>query len=104
VEDLPPKPRREKLVADAESLAALVAAKAGAAAVADAAGELRRELIEAYGVRVAPQRTVDLVDAVPAVPWLGVFPTWQTLGAQAIVLAIVVAAFTAARRTKAGPV
>ena len=57
---LPPNPRQAALVAAGESLAGLVAAKAGAAAVADAAAKLRWALIEAYGVRVAPQRTPDL--------------------------------------------
>lgn len=57
---LPPNPRQAALVAAGESLAGLVAAQAGAAAVADAAAKLRWALIEAYGVRVAPQRTPDL--------------------------------------------
>lgn len=57
---LPPNPRKDALTGAADSLAALVAAKADAAAVADAAAKLRRALIGAYGVRVAPQRTPDL--------------------------------------------
>jgi high-affinity iron transporter len=57
---LPPNPRQAALVAAGESLAGLVAAKADAAAVADAGAKLRWALIEAYGVRVAPQRTPDL--------------------------------------------
>jgi high-affinity iron transporter len=44
----------------------------------------------------------NLVDA-PALPWLGVFPTWQTLGAQALVLAIVLAGLMLARRPGRGP-
>jgi len=43
----------------------------------------------------------DLVNA-PALPWLGVFPTWQTLGAQALVLAIVVGGGVVARRWPVG--
>jgi hypothetical protein len=31
---------------------------------------------------------------VPALSWLGVFPTWQTLGAQALALVIAGFAFT----------
>ena len=38
----------------------------------------------------------DLVDA-PALPWLGVFPTWQTLGAQALVLAVVLGSYLLVR-------
>ena len=44
----------------------------------------------------------DLVNA-PALPWLGVFPTWQTLGAQALVLAIVIGGLVFARRTGRRP-
>jgi len=44
----------------------------------------------------------NLVDA-PALPWLGVFPTWQTLGAQALVLAIVLGGVVLARRPGRGP-
>ncbi|HTO46052.1 MAG TPA: cytochrome c/FTR1 family iron permease [Burkholderiales bacterium] len=39
----------------------------------------------------------DLVDA-PTLPWLGVFPTWQTLGAQVLVLAVVLGSYLLARR------
>ena len=39
----------------------------------------------------------DLVNA-PALPWLGVFPTWQTLGAQALVLAVVLGSYLLVRR------
>jgi hypothetical protein len=38
---------------------------------------------------------------VPAVSLLGIFPTWQTLGAQAVVLAAVVLAFVVTRRSAA---
>ena len=44
----------------------------------------------------------DLVNA-PALPWLGVFPTWQTLGAQALVLAIVIGGLVFTRRTGRPP-
>ena len=44
----------------------------------------------------------DSVNA-PALPWLGVFPTWQTLGAQALVLAIVIGGLVLARRAGRRP-
>ena len=39
---------------------------------------------------------------VPALSWLGVFPTWQTLGAQALVLALVIAGFAFTGRPARG--
>jgi high-affinity iron transporter len=58
-------PRQSDLAAQADALAALVRTKAEPKAVADAAASLRRALIEAYGIQVAPRRSPDLA-AAPA--------------------------------------
>ena len=60
IRSLPPNPRQAALAGAADALVSLVEAKAPAAAVAAAAGELRRALIDAYGVRVAPRTVPDL--------------------------------------------
>jgi high-affinity iron transporter len=62
---LPANPRQAALVADAVSLSELVAGKAGAAAVAEASAALRRGLIGAYKLQVAPRAAPPLA-AAPA--------------------------------------
>jgi high-affinity iron transporter len=60
IKALPANPARAALEADAAKLAGLVAGKAAAPAVAEAAAGLRWALIRAYGLRVAPRNTPDL--------------------------------------------
>ena len=63
---LPPRAARGRLVADADALLALVRARGSAADVSAAAQRLRRALIEAYDVPVAPRRAPDLRAAAAA--------------------------------------
>ncbi len=56
---LPANPAKPALEADAVKLAAFVASKAAADAVAESAAGLRWALIRAYGLRVAPRSTPD---------------------------------------------
>ena len=63
---LPPRAARGRLVADADALLALVRARGPAADVSAAAQHLRRALIEAYDVPVAPRRAPDLRAAAAA--------------------------------------
>ncbi|HUP94651.1 MAG TPA: cytochrome c/FTR1 family iron permease [Burkholderiales bacterium] len=63
IKALPAAPQRERLSAQANDLAKLVADKADAAQVAKTAGALRWAIIEAYNVPVAPTKAPDLARA-----------------------------------------
>lgn len=60
VEALPENPGKPQLLADAQALAKLVQDKAAAPAVAEASGKLRRAIVSAYKLKLAPRRAPDL--------------------------------------------
>lgn len=63
LEQLPAAPRHPKLLEDARTLAARVHDKAAPSEVAQRAGDLRVDLIEAYDIVVAPRSAPDLAPA-----------------------------------------
>jgi high-affinity iron transporter len=63
--ELPDRPARPALVEQARRLLALIHARGAAADVARLAGEIRRSLVAAYDVPVAPSRPPDLRAAAP---------------------------------------
>ena len=60
VRGLPENAKKAALVADAGALANLVQGKAAPVTVADAAGKLRRAIVGAYNLRLAPRAAPDL--------------------------------------------
>src|SRR5690606_34707845 len=60
LQGLPERPRRAALLGDAHTLVERVDAKAASAEIAQRASELRRGLIAAYGIKVAPRTVPDL--------------------------------------------
>jgi len=63
LQQLPPNPHKDALLADAQALVALVAAKAAPADVAAATNKLQWAVISAYGLQIAPKQAPDLAAA-----------------------------------------